>query len=126
MIHLAVLAEEYFEKKIVEIGQFGESFMRSVAPRPVWKAFGKGSHSKGDTKSSISWKRTGKWSVIIEPFQFYYVQYAENGRPGITKSHAMVFRDGLGRLHRAKHVGPMEGWHFAEQTAAAIRARYGG
>lgn len=128
MIHLAVLAEEYFEKKIVEIGQFGESYMKSVAPTPSGAAFGKGSHATGHTKSSIRWSRAGKFTVIIEPDQTHYVGYAENGRGPVHAKRApfMKYRDGHGRLHRAKVVGPMEGWHFAAMTASAIRAAFGG
>lgn len=128
MIHLAVLAEEYLEGKIVEIGQFGESYMKSVAPKPSGAAFGKGSHSTGHTKSSIRWSRAGRFTVIIEPDQTYYVGYAEYGRGAERAKNApyMVFRDGHGRIHRAKYVGPMAGWHFASKTAEAIRAAFGG
>ena len=128
MIHVAVLAEEYLEAKIREIGEFGSSYMKGVAPSPSGAAFGKGSHSTGHTKASIQWSQTGQFTVVIEPDQTYYIQWAEYGRGAEVAKRApyMVFRDGSGRVHRAKRVGPMQGWHFASKTAAAIRAAFGG
>ena len=118
-------AKKYLLFKMGQIRDDGVSYMKSVAPHPTGASRGKGSMSTGALKASITGRRSGLWSVVIEPNKEYDI-YAENGRGSIIKPYRMRFIGSDGNVHYAHYVAGMKGWHFAAKTAAYLRAKYGG
>lgn len=120
------VAKEGFEKACRET----KEIMTSKAPKPGLvrdaggKVGGKGSMSTGKTRGSIKITMDGEYKAFIGP-DTEYAYFAENGRKAISKPYYMRFRGADGRIHRAKFVKGMEGWHFVRDTAEEIKEKYG-
>lgn len=120
------IAIDAVNRQIADVARETKSTMESFAPHPTGAPRGKGSMSTGKTKATIAIEKRSDHEYFIHPTT-EYAKFAEEGRgPVRARGKALRFIGSDGRVHYAREVAPMEGWHFVKRTAEIIRAKYGG
>lgn len=104
MLNFVQIGLQVSERQFNEIVEDAVSTMKSLSPYPTGAIRGKGSKATGATKKSVAVLERARFEAFVGPTT-PHAPYAEYGRT---------------------HWRPMQGWHFAEETAKILRAKYGG